>query len=216
MTSEDDWTAWFAEYERLALHYALLARRLRLPVFCLGTELQGTTRREAEWRRLIAKVRDVYPGALTYCANWGEEVERIAFWDALDVAGVSAYWPLADASGATSGQLAAKFGEVLARMRKVRERAQRPLWFLEIGFAGVKEPWLHPNSAAGEPDGGADQAIAYRVVLETMRDARFPDGLFWWKWPTDPARAASSRRRDFWPCGQPAELEVERAWAGER
>ncbi len=215
MDGAEAWAAWFAQYERVAVHYALLARRCSIPVLCLGTELQGTTRHEKEWRALIAKVRALHPGVLTYCANWGEEVERLRFWDALDVVGVSEYWPLADAPGADAAEVERRFGDVLARMRKVGERAKRPVWFLEIGFADVKEPWLKPSEKAGPFDGGVDQALAYRLVLTATRRERFPEGLFWWKWPSDPWRLGPpDRSRDFWPCDRPAEREVEAAWRG--
>ena len=40
--------------------------------------------------------RAVYKGKLTYAANWDGEFEEVAFWDALDVIGVQAYFPLTE------------------------------------------------------------------------------------------------------------------------
>jgi len=84
MRREEDWRAWFASYREFILHYADLAQRAGIEALAVGTELGGTTRREAEWRALIADVRARYRGKLTYCANWSEDVEHVAFWDALD------------------------------------------------------------------------------------------------------------------------------------
>jgi hypothetical protein len=47
MQDEAAWAAWFADLERVVIHWALLARRLRCAAFCLGTEMRGTTHREA-------------------------------------------------------------------------------------------------------------------------------------------------------------------------
>jgi hypothetical protein len=211
MADLNDWPRWFAEYERLALHHALIARRLRLPVFCIGTELKGTTSREAEWRALIAKVRAVYPGLLTYCANWGDEVERLAFWDALDAIGVSDYWPLADAPGADDATIRDRFERVLERMHRLGRLKKRPVWFLEAGFPDVRDAWLKPHENDGTGDGGVDQGRAYRIVLAAAAAAKFPDGLFFWKWPSRAPRP-EGERYDYWPWGRPAEAAVKEAW----
>ena len=50
---------------------------------------------EQEWRRIIARVRAIYRGPVTYGANF-DEVFDVKFWDALDWIGVSAYFPLVD------------------------------------------------------------------------------------------------------------------------
>jgi hypothetical protein len=90
-----DWSAWFASYERFILHYARLAEANGFEAFAVGTELGGTTSRTADWKRLIARVREVYPGKLTYCANWNGEPEAVGFWRDLDFIGIQAYYPLA-------------------------------------------------------------------------------------------------------------------------
>jgi len=214
MRDPADWPRWFSEYERLAVHYALLARAHRIPIFCIGTELRGTTGHEAEWRALIRKLRAIHPGFLTYCANWSDEVEQLRFWDALDVVGLSAYWPLADAPGADDRSLTTRFEQVLERMRRVGRQREKPVWFLEIGFPDVKDAWLTPHKNDGTPDGGTDQGRAYRIVLETTAAQRFPDGLFFWKWPS---RAPDPDRRfDYWPWGRAAEQAVRDAWGGPR
>jgi glycosyl hydrolase family 113 len=211
MAEEADWPRWFAEYERLAVHEALIARRLRIPILCIGTELKGTTGREEEWRALILKLRALHPGLLTYCANWGDEVERLGFWDALDAIGVSDYWPLADAPGADDATIRARFDSVLERMRRLGRLKKRPVWFLETGFPDVRDAWLTPHENEGTGDGGVDQGRAYRIVLAASRAQQFPDGLFFWKWPSRAPRD-DSERYDYWPWGRSAEAAVREAW----
>ncbi len=95
MKSDTAWQSWFRNYEKFILHYARLAEKNKIEIFCVGTELQQTTKREKEWRVIIAKVRSVFSGKLIYAANFHEEYEHIRFWDALDYIGVQAYFPLA-------------------------------------------------------------------------------------------------------------------------
>ena len=83
--------AWFgANVLRIPLLYAFLAAWAKAEIFCVGVELDRTAigpRRERAWRELIAAVRVLYPGAVTYAANW-DRAGEIPFWDALDFVGV--------------------------------------------------------------------------------------------------------------------------------
>src|SRR6266508_1481431 len=67
MTTEAGWHQWFRGYESWLLPYAEAARATGVDAFCVGRELDTTViRREADWRRLIARVRGVFPGPLAY------------------------------------------------------------------------------------------------------------------------------------------------------
>jgi len=48
---------------------------------------------EEHWRDLIARVRERFTGRLTYAANF-DQYEDVGFWDALDLFGINAYFPL--------------------------------------------------------------------------------------------------------------------------
>ncbi len=94
MRSEQDWRRWFAGYESYLLPYVRQAQDAGADLFCVGRELDLTVRqREADWRRVIARVRAEFSGPLTYSANF-DDWQTIGFWDALDFIGVSAYFPL--------------------------------------------------------------------------------------------------------------------------
>ena len=59
MKSEEDWQSWFAAYENFIMHYAKVAEEAEMEMLCIGTELHQTcVEREADWRKLIAKIRD--------------------------------------------------------------------------------------------------------------------------------------------------------------
>jgi len=85
--------AWFASYRVFLEHYAGLATRVHADILCIGGELAKLTPYADEWRSLIARVREIYPGPLVYAANFGPEFEALTFWDALDYIGLQEYYP---------------------------------------------------------------------------------------------------------------------------
>ena len=105
MASEAEWRQWFDNYQRFILHYAQLAEEADIEALCIGSELQGTTTRESDWREIIAAVRKVYKGSLVLAANWDSEFEKIRFWDALDFIGIQAYFPVAEQDNPSIPQL---------------------------------------------------------------------------------------------------------------
>lgn len=71
---ETKWSGWFASYRAFQLHFARLAQQAGVELLILGCEMTQTEHREQEWRQLIASVREVYTGALSYnCDKYGEE-----------------------------------------------------------------------------------------------------------------------------------------------
>ncbi len=214
MESEAEWKAWFESYDKFILHYAALAERERMDALAIGTELCGTTARAAEWKKLIAKIRTVYHGPLTYCANW-EEADRVPFWDELDFIGVQAYYPLSSSARPTPAELKASWDRIAVSLEQLSRRTKLPVVFTEVGYrsvtGGVREPWNW------DVDGGTDlrlQSEAYRALFESLWGRSWFEGTFIWKW--NPRLAATERpagaaERDFTPQGKPA-LEVIREY----
>ncbi len=214
LQNETDWKAWFDSYEKFILHYAALAEREKMDAFAVGTELRGTTLRAADWHRLIARIRTVYHGPLTYCANW-EEADRVPFWEDLDFVGVQAYFPLSDAAKPELADLRAAWDRIAVGLERLSRRTARPIVFTEIGYrsvsGAVKEPW---NWGV---DGGTDlplQSEAYRALFQSLWGRSWFDGTFIWKW--NPRLAATGKpvgadERDFTPQGKPA-LDVIREY----
>jgi hypothetical protein len=78
------------------LPFAREAQQAGADMFCVGRELDSTVvAREADWRDVVARVRALFHGPLTYSANF-DTWQAIGFWDALDFIGASAYFPLSD------------------------------------------------------------------------------------------------------------------------
>jgi hypothetical protein len=207
MTNEADWEAWWRSYRRYVLHHALLARRAGADLFCVGVELSKTISREREWRDLIAAVRRVYPGPLTYAANWYGDLEHVRFWDRLDFIGVDAYFPLAPSPQAARADLE-KGAEVIAeRLEEASRRFGKPVLLTEVGFAARRGAWVEPHGEGGEYSED-DQAAAYEALFDALGRRPWLAGTFVWKAFSAPG-TGGGHEADFRFQGRMAERIVQ-------
>jgi hypothetical protein len=208
MRTEEDWARWWSAYRRYILHHAFLARWAGADLFSVGVELSKTVGREREWRELIAAVRVLYPGPVTYAANWYGEPEEIPFWDALDVIGVDCYYPLADSPEAGPAALRAGSRAIAERLAALSRRHGKRVLLTELGFAARRAAWTNPHQEGGELS-EADQARAYEALLGALGRPRWLAGAFVWKAFT--GIEESGQRADFGFLGRPAEAVI-RGW----
>ena len=197
----EDPAAWFNSYTAMMLRYAQLAEEQEIPLFCLGVEMVGVTGEEftAEWRQLIAAVRDVYSGDLTYSANWsrGEEgtlpeYRRIEFWRDLDYVGVSLYTPLQDPGAEelpTLGMAQLRLLPIAGDIELLAREVNRPFLLTEVGARSARGALQGPWSLLSPPDeqyvDEAAQYLYYQAVLESFANRPRCHGFFWWNWPVD-------------------------------
>ncbi len=175
---------WFADYRRWILHHARLAEREGFELFSVGNELAGLTGHASAWRSLIADVRRVYRGPLTYGAHWEGELERVEFWDALDYIGVNFYFPLA-APGRPPAADSPELAQAAARIERVRDRFGRPVMFTEVGFPALATAAARPWEENGSPLDLELQAACYAIWMEAFASRPGVRGMYWWKWPSD-------------------------------
>jgi hypothetical protein len=206
-----DRAQWMRSYREFALHYARLAELRGFDLYSIGNELGGLTRHEAEWRALIADVRRVYRGPLTYAANWGEEFERLRFWDALDFIGLNNYYPLGATQASRAEEMQPAARALAAELADMHRRWRRPILFTEVGYpsvrGGSREPWVQDRARGIDLE---EQAAAYEAVLRTFPQHDWFRGMFWWKWPSS-GRGGGPADPTFTPLRKPAE-KVLRAW----
>ncbi len=215
--TEAQWQRWEAAYRRFLLHYARLAEAVGAAVLVGGTGLAGTVQaREAFWRNLIADVRSLYGGKLTYAANWYEEYRQVPFWDALDYVGVQAYFPLSKADDPSLAQLRASWTPHLEALRHVARRTGRPILFTEIGYRSAPDaaraPWRWPEEHAQAPPDPALQARCYRAFFAAVWPQPWLAGAMLWKWPA----ADEDRSHGFTPQDKLAQEVIRRGFGGAR
>jgi hypothetical protein len=210
------WEQFFTVYREFILHWALLAERERIDGLFVGHELVSSTRAHPErWRALIADVRRVYTGTLSYGANW-DEVGHIGFWDALDLVGVSFYDPLAERPTRDAGVLKAGARRALAGLKPIARRFGRPVLLAEVGYAPVATAPVRPwEEGAGAPDLETQRAC-YQAVVDALDPEDWVAGVFWWKW-FSAASSGGVSDDSYTPRGKPAQQVLGRAlkdWGG--
>lgn len=180
---EARWRHFFDQYRAFIVDQARFAEASGVELFSVGLEYEETTGREAEWRRIIADVRKVYTGQITYSANW-DRLDHVPFWDALDLISVQAYFPLSHVDHPSRQDIEGGWEAPLATLRTLSERHGKPVLFAEIGYDispdAAREPWQR-NSR----DTAANRALQERlmhVALERIEREPFIAGMFWWKW----------------------------------
>ena len=204
MLDEGDWELWFENYRGFILDYAKLAESLKIPMLCIGTELEKTSQREEDWRKVIAQIRKVYSGKLVYAANF-TEFDKIKFWDELDYIGIQAYFPLADKHNPELEELKAGWEKQMPKIEKVVRKYKKPVLFTEIGYCNTVdaaiEPWVWPNERMEVEFSEAAQARCYEAFFESAWPKSWLAGVFFWKWYPN----RHDREPDFTPQGKEAE-----------
>jgi len=155
----EDRAVWFENYHRFLEFYANLATRMHADIFCVGVEFVQMSRYEVEWRKLIARARQLYKGPLVYGATQGPEFEGIRFWDALDYIGLNNYYPLPDDLSTAA---------VVKKVELVQQKFKKPVIFPEAGFPSLKDPHREPWSEAPRALSVDDQARCYGAVLRAF------------------------------------------------
>ena len=219
------WDQWWNDYANYIVHYAKIAEEEKVPILCLGCEMNSTEEFEDQWRKLIARVRDVYHGQITYDVNHGNE-EKVKWLDDLDFISISAYHAIPRSDGQpleAPTETTTSLEEIRTAMAPIREQLARvsvkwnkPILFIEAGVTPVRgcahTPWAHVDERTDRPTDQQEQANYYQAMFETYWDEPWFMGWCWWDWPArlyDKSDAAGDR--SFCIYGKKAE-DVVREW----
>jgi len=208
---EPAWEKWFKAYTDYIMHYVDIARKEKVELFCIGTELSTVaTTKGYFWRSLARNIRKRYSGMLTYAAHW-DRYPDIRFWDALDYVGINAYFPLSEKMNPTSEELREGWTKWVEEMEEFQVRVDKPIIFPEIGCNSADgaaiRPWEHsPRSEINLEL----QKNYYEVLLEIFFEKEWYYGQYWWYWGTNPEMGGEFNR-SFTPQNKPAE-KIIREW----
>lgn len=204
----DGWPKWFAGYGQHLLDLAHVAQAERVDDLVIGTEIAGSAQRP-DWAPLIARVRKVFAGQLTYVAHGAEEVERFAHWPLVDRVGASLYPPLPG----SPAQRAQAMDAALGRVARIAHRVGKPVLIGEIGLRSAHGAALKPWESAEERHAAPDGALQARVIgewLDAAARAGVADVLIW-RWFSDP-HSGGPADTDFTIQNKPAEQLVAARW----
>jgi hypothetical protein len=180
------WDIWFKEYERFILSLAKIAQVTSTEMLSIGVEFKSSSNLYADkWKKIIAKVRGIFDGLLTYSANW-DEVDDVGFWDSLDMIGINAFYPLSCSKGQGKVEMGRKALAIKRRLSRLVAEFRKPVLFTEIGYRSMKDstcmPWKWPEHLEEIEEDETLQAEAMEVIFEVFTSCSWFRGMFWWKY----------------------------------
>jgi len=167
------------------------------------------------WLDAIAAVRAVYRGPLTYAANF-DQYREVAFWPALDLIGINAYFPLRTLEddhhdeAALYAALVRGWQRIFSEIDAFRQSAgipDSPVLFTEIGYTrradATLAPWAGTGMTLVESDAGSERVIVWdrqpeepgerALAMRALHEVHVASGgtlltgLLYWKLSTEPA-----------------------------
>lgn len=216
--TDEGWAEWSASYERFLLTWAEVARDTGAEMLSVGVELRSwvTTERAVSFAPIIAAVRRVYPGLLTYSANWDDVDDTVILQD-LDLIGINAFYPLAEEEGARLPELLAGGERVARKLEHLAGAQRKPILLTEIGYKTVEspavKPWIWPEDMKKVVLSQRDQAEATFALVEPLLDRPWFAGFFVWRIYADPDDVSQEPEFGFSPRGKLAERVVRDAFS---
>ena len=185
-STEADWQKWESGYKSYILQMAELAQEQEAEMFCIGTEFKLFVQQRPQfWEQLIAEVRSIYDGSLTYAANW-DAYQAVPFWHLLDYIGIDAYFPLSPATTPTVAALQESWQPYKSAIEQIAKSSQKPVIFTEFGYLSVDgcayNTWELEKRLEETPENQQAQANAVEALLHTFAIADWWQGGFQWKW----------------------------------
>jgi hypothetical protein len=215
--SPEGWRAYQASYRAFVLAWARDAQAAGADAFSIGVECKSWSGRFGDsWSALIADVRAVFHGPLTYSANW-DEAEDVLFWDQLDWIGVNAFYPLAHANDAPQTTYVASAGQALDALGQLSSALDRPVVLVEIGYTTRKnaavEPWLWPDGMRDVVIDEREQARALAAIAEAAARRPYVLGFFVWRYYANLDDVSQEAAWGFSPHAKQAEAVLERIFS---
>ena len=198
---EPTWGEWFASYREYMTHFAAIAQAEGVEMLCVGCEQVKSDPRDNDWRALVAAVRAVYSGLVTYnCDKYQED--RVPWWDAVDVISSSGYYPQGD------------WPRQLDRIEAVVRRHGKPFVFMEGGCPSRVGAPANPNNwKLQSPPSEDAQDGWYADAFAATASRDWVGGFMFWDWRAlvhDVADASSND--DYGVFGKKAEATIRVAY----
>ncbi|MGB3607241.1 glycoside hydrolase family 113 [Psychroserpens sp.] len=211
MPSEESWKALETSYSNFILEYAVLADEVSAEILCIGTELELFIKHRPQyWTELIAEIRNIYNGKLTYAANW-DEFKRTPFWEQLDYIGIDAYFPVSNSKTPTVEECNAGWFKHKQTIKDLATTLGKPVLFTEYGYRSVdysgKAPWVFDRSM-NEVNLQA-QVNTTKALYDTFWGEDWFAGGFVWKWFHNHKDSGGRDNHQFTPQNKPVEKLIE-------
>jgi hypothetical protein len=213
------WTAWENDYEHYILFFAQIAADEKADLFCIGTEFNNAIqKRTSFWTNLIDKIKNVYPGKLTYSSNW-DDWDRVPFWKQLDYIGLGGYFPLVEGETPDVGALQEAWKPIVARLKDFSQQQGRSVLFTEFGYLSVHgcgwRNWELEQGIETRPINEQAQANCFEALFSTFHREDWWAGGFLWKWFPNMRGHEGYPERDYTPQGKLGEKTIQKWYLGQ-
>ena len=205
---DEGWKEYLARYRNMVLELATMASKGGADILVIGTEIKSTTKNHPNYmKKLIAEVRMIYEGEVTYAANH-DEFQRITFWGDLDYIGIDAYFQLTDLENPTVPEIIESWQWAKDEISEtVKANPGKRVLFLEAGYKpkpfALKAPWEWRAEGAENQE---IQANGYEALFEVFWKEEWFAGVYWWKYFSDlDATEGEAGREQFNPHKKKAE-----------
>jgi hypothetical protein len=165
------WERWFKEYDGMITSYARLAAEEKVEYFSVGSELCSTEGKKERWSRIIRKIRGIFPGPITYSANW-DHLKEISFGEDLDFLGMNAYYEVGKGAEDNEEAMVRRWKEIQEGIRSWRAaNGNKPLVITEVGYpsrtsAGI-DPWNYYGEGSPDPE---VQRKCYQAFVQAWKN----------------------------------------------
>jgi hypothetical protein len=206
--SDEGWSKFEENYREYVLDFARIADSTQVEMYCIATEFHTfIAQRPSFWKQLIADVKQIYKGKLTYAENW-DKYQDVSFWNEMDFVGIDAYFPLSEKQNPSVEELKTGWKKHIKDLDKYARKQQKPILFTEIGYQSTdfstQKPW---ESYSKYPDNETLQANAFRAFFESTWNEKWLAGAMVWKW--FPMMEKGKKARDkYSPQNKPAEAVI--------
>ena len=204
-----DWELWWRNYAAFILAEARWAERHAVEMLSVGSELSSAERFTQHWVDLIAEVRQVYSGLVTYSANW-DHLQSLEFAARTDFIGMNAYHEIGSAEPDLE-TMVRRWNRILREVQVWQATHGRPVVVTEIGYQSRRGTTLYPwDYLAGGPADPAEQDLGYRAFIQAWSGMPWLAGTYFYLWWDE-----QDGGRGYTPRGKPAGRTLKR-WYTQR
>lgn len=220
------WDEWWGSYNEYIMHYAKIASRNGVDIFIIGSELISTENQPDMWDQLIAKIRQVYHGKISYSSNW-DHYEKVPLWGKMDLVCMTTYHKLSDSENPPQDELNQAWKPIKKDILAWQRKIGKPILFTEVGWPSQDgcsiEPWNYYRKDEATKTGIEEQARCYKSFIAAwdgeIKKSDQVIGVLWWEWiwyddnPKDKTQeyVKAECLKGYTPKGKPAE-KVLRDW----
>lgn len=182
---------WFDNFWKAFQPYVVSAQVAGAEQIAIGTEevwLQQYAPASL-WNTLIARVRGIFTGTITYDMNWTSLSNPVPAWFSnpdLGMVGISEYIPMIDARARLSlaNIIPLWKNKVKGLLDTLSIQINKPIFISEIGYRNSADalynPW-YPDLTVSPPDPAEQAAACDAALTNIIPDPRI-EGVFFWGW----------------------------------